>query len=247
MIQVLEYTFNTRKSIDIHTYINGFEYNKHAYKLQWYLWNVHFHKCFYIYGYIWRNCSSHKESLTTLKVFWSHNTFGLVVCSNGVSNFPLEKWGETNLFFNATERADVMLLLLAEWYEKKLTVFCFFLNSQANYFQHLCNYIYNMQIYHTSPLHREKNKSKNKQTNKQTMPGEPPEWTKTPVNLVDLMTPLGRLMQSDFPIFQEFPERWFPGRFLEPSESMCQIWSKPYENNRNLQLSILFDIIMFES
>lgn len=123
----------------------------------------------------------------------------------------------------------------------------FFLNSQANYFQHLCNYIYNMQIYHTSPLHREKNKSKNKQTNKQTMPGEPPEWTKTPVNLVDLMTPLGRLMQSDFPIFQEFPERWFPGRFLEPSESMCQIWSKPYENNRNLQLSILFDIIMFES
>lgn len=166
MIQVLEYTFNTRKSIDIHTYINGFEYNKHAYKLQWYLWNVHFHKCFYIYGYIWRNCSSHKESLTTLKVFWSHNTFGLVVCSNGVSNFPLEKWGETNLFFNATERADVMLLLLAEWYEKKLTVFCFFfLNSQANYFQHLCNYIYNMQIYHTSPLHREKNKSKNKQTN----------------------------------------------------------------------------------
>ena len=79
-----------------------------------------------IYGYIWRNCSSHKESLTTLKVFWSDNTFGLVVCSNGVSNFPLEKWGETNLFFNATERADVMLLLLAEWYEKNLTFFVFF-------------------------------------------------------------------------------------------------------------------------
>lgn len=44
----------------------------------------------YIYGYIWRNCSSHKESLTTLKVGKPHNAFGLVVCSNGVSNFPLD-------------------------------------------------------------------------------------------------------------------------------------------------------------